>query len=95
MNKSYPLITRAIAGFILIVAVIILINYEFNITGLATVLKFSQVNFNTAICFILSAICLFLSNDNYITFFYISMNTRHLQQIAFPYAPNLTNRTIV
>lgn len=64
MNKSYPLITRAIAGFILIVAVIILINYEFNITGLATVLKFSQVNFNTAICFILSAICLFLSNDN-------------------------------
>jgi len=64
MNKSYPLITRAIAGFILIVAVIILINYEFNITGLATVLKFSQVNFNTAISFILSAICLFLSNDN-------------------------------
>lgn len=61
MNKFHPLITRAIAGFVLLVAVIVIINYEFNFPGLKTVLKTSQVNFNTAVCFLLSAICLFLS----------------------------------
>jgi len=62
MKKFYLAIARILSVFVVIVSAIFLISYFYNFPQLKTVLKNSQVNFNTAICFLLSGICLFLSD---------------------------------
>jgi PAS domain S-box-containing protein len=63
MKQTFSL-TKAISVLVVIVASIIFINFSFDLPGLKSVLKFSQINFNTAVCFTLSGICLFLSDND-------------------------------
>ena len=62
MKKFYLTITRNLSVFIILVAAVIFINYYYNLPGLQMVVKYCQVNFNTAICFLLLGICLFFSD---------------------------------
>jgi hypothetical protein len=62
MKKFYLTITRKLSVFVIIVMAVIFISYYYNLPGLKMVLKYCQVNFNAAICFLLSGICLFFSD---------------------------------
>src|SRR5665213_259183 len=62
MKKFYLTITRNLSVFVILVAAVIFINYYYNLPGLQMVVKYCQVNFNTAICFLLLGICLFFSD---------------------------------
>ncbi|MGN6196897.1 MAG: sensor histidine kinase [Ginsengibacter sp.] len=62
MKKLKLTVTAALSVFVLVVAAIIFASYFYNLPVLKSVLKNSQINFNTAICFLLSAICLLISN---------------------------------
>jgi cell division protein FtsL len=44
------------------VSVVIFLNYYCDLPGLQMVVKYCQINFNTAICFLLSGICLLFSD---------------------------------
>jgi PAS domain S-box-containing protein len=62
MKKFYLTITRNLSAFVIIVAALIFINYYYDLPDLKMVVKYCQVNFNTAICLLLSGICLFFSD---------------------------------
>jgi PAS domain S-box-containing protein len=62
MKKYYLTITKTLSVFVFVVASVIFINFYCHSPGLKMVVKYCQVNFNTAICLLLSAICLFLSD---------------------------------
>ena len=62
MKKNYLTITRNLSAFVIIVTALIFVNFYYNLPGLQKVVKYCQINFNTAVCFLLSGICLFLSD---------------------------------
>lgn len=62
MKKFYLTITRNLSVFVIIVVAVIFINYYYNLPDLKMIVKYCQVNYNTAICFLLSGICLFFSD---------------------------------
>ena len=62
MKKLKLTVTAALSLFVLVVTAVIFANYFYNLPVLKSVLKNSQINFNTAICLSLSAICLLISN---------------------------------
>lgn len=62
MMKFTPVITRALSLFVVFIAAVVLLNYSYDHPGLKVVVKNCQINFNTAVCFLLSGICLFLSD---------------------------------
>jgi PAS domain S-box-containing protein len=62
MKKNYLTITRNLSSFVIIVTALIFVNFYYNLPGLQKVVKYCQINFNTAVCFLLSGICLFLSD---------------------------------
>ena len=62
MKKFHPNAAKSLALLVIAISAVIIINYFNNIPALQNVLKFSQVNFNSAICFLLSAVCLLFSD---------------------------------
>jgi len=62
MKKFNLTVSRALSAFVVFVAALILINYFYDLPALKMVIKSCQINFNTAICFLLSGICLFLAD---------------------------------
>jgi PAS domain S-box-containing protein len=62
MKKIYFTISRNLSVFVILVSVVIFLNYYCDLPGLQMVVKYCQINFNTAICFLLSGICLLFSD---------------------------------
>ncbi|HEU5054528.1 MAG TPA: ATP-binding protein [Hanamia sp.] len=62
MKRLHLNTAKSLAFVVIVISVVIILNYYNNIPALQKILKYSQVNFNTAICFVLSALCLLFSD---------------------------------
>src|SRR5690242_2666656 len=62
MKRLHLNAARSLGFVVIVISGVIIFNYYNNTPALQKILKYSQVNFNTAICFVLSALCLLLSD---------------------------------